>query len=95
MYDDSYNSYGGDPDAAVATMMGMVGVIALIGLAVTIFQIFLFWRIFSKAGYSGALSLLMLVPIANFVLIIWFAFAEWPVQRQAKLAVGGASPLVT
>ena len=24
-----------------------------------------FWKIFSKAGFSGALSLLMLVPLAN------------------------------
>lgn len=34
--------------------------------------------IFSKAGYSGWLTLLWLVPIANIVLFIWFAFfAKW------------------
>ncbi|MBI3437714.1 MAG: hypothetical protein HY054_03505, partial [Proteobacteria bacterium] len=45
------------------------------------FFIFCYWKIFSKAGYSGALSLLLLVPLANVVLIIWFAFAQWPVLK--------------
>jgi hypothetical protein len=26
----------------------------------------------------------MLVPIVNLILIIWFAFAEWPVIKQAR-----------
>jgi hypothetical protein len=29
----------------------------------------------------------MIVPIVNIILIIWFAFADWPV---VKLARGGA-----
>jgi len=39
------------------------------------------WRIVSKAGFPGALSLLMLVPLVNIVLLWVFAFVEWPVQR--------------
>lgn len=36
------------------------------------------WKIVSKAGYSGALSLLLFIPILN-VLLIWiFAFSKWP-----------------
>ena len=54
------------------------GLILLIILALTILP---FWKIFSKAGYSGAWSLLMLVPLVN-VLAIWiFAFSDWPVRR--------------
>lgn len=41
------------------------------------------WRIASKAGYSGAWSLLLLVPIINLVVIWIFAFMRWPAQRSA------------
>jgi hypothetical protein len=36
-----------------------------------------FGRIFSRAGHSQWLSLLMLVPLVNLIMIWWFAFAEW------------------
>jgi uncharacterized membrane protein YhaH (DUF805 family) len=34
--------------------------------------------IFRRAGRSGWLSLLMLVPLVNIVMIWWFAYAKWP-----------------
>jgi len=40
------------------------------------------WKIFSKAGFSGALSLLMLVPLANIIMLFYLAFAEWPALRK-------------
>ena len=40
-----------------------------------------FWRIFSKAGFQGALSLLMLVPIVNMFVPIYLAFTEWPALK--------------
>ena len=40
-----------------------------------------FWRICSKAGFRGALSLLMLIPIANIILTFYLAFAEWPALK--------------
>ena len=39
-----------------------------------------FWRIVRKAGFPGALSLLLLVPIVNVVVIWVFAFIKWPVE---------------
>lgn len=36
------------------------------------------WRIVSKAGYSGAWSLLALVPVLNLLLLWVFAFSRWP-----------------
>ena len=39
------------------------------------------WRITSKAGFPGALSLLLLVPLLGIVLIWIFAFVRWPVER--------------
>ena len=37
-----------------------------------------FWKIFPRAGWSSALSLLMLVPLLNFVLLWVLAFKRWP-----------------
>ena len=41
-----------------------------------------FWFIFSKAGYSKWLGLLMVVPIVNIVLLYYLAFSTWPSQRK-------------
>jgi hypothetical protein len=66
----------------------------LIYLVIMIVFIAAYWQMFKKAGYSGALSLLLLVPLANVVLILWFGFSEWPVVREnrelrGRLAGGG------
>jgi len=87
---------GYDPSSAqeaqqmVAAMGPFFAIFGLIMLVVFVFMIFCYWKIFSKAGYSGALSLLMLVPLANIILFIWFAFAEWPVLKGAS-GGGGVS----
>lgn len=39
------------------------------------------WQIWSKAGFNGAWSLLMFVPIVNIASFFYLAFAEWPVHR--------------
>ena len=62
----------------MSTFFATFGIVMLI---VCVFMIVCYWKIFSKAGYSGALSLLMLVPIVNLILFIWFAFAQWPVLK--------------
>jgi hypothetical protein len=80
-----YSQYGGDPNAAMAMMSGMMGMMLIVGLIFLVLWIFLWWKIFSKAGYSGALSLIFLasiIPLVGLivpiVLIGWFAFAKWP-----------------
>lgn len=40
------------------------------------------WKIFSRAGYCGALGLLMFVPLINLIMLCKLAFREWPVQRR-------------
>jgi hypothetical protein len=40
-----------------------------------------FWKIFGKAGFAPALSILMLIPFINLVMIFYLAFAEWPVFK--------------
>ena len=83
---NSYDTYGsGDPTAVFAAMAPFFAVFAIVGIAIFAFYIFLWWKIFTKAGFSGALSLInlaVLIPligwIAPLVLLIWFAFARWP-----------------
>ena len=37
------------------------------------------WRIFARAGFSGALSLLHLVPVVgNLIVMAILAFSDWP-----------------
>nr|WP_315398263.1 hypothetical protein [uncultured Duganella sp.] len=46
-----------------------------------LFYIIPLWKIVAKAGYSGAWSLLGLVPVLNFVMLWVFAFSAWPRER--------------
>jgi hypothetical protein len=41
------------------------------------------WRIAEKAGYSGSLGLLALIPVVNVVVLLVFAFGTWPIERSA------------
>jgi hypothetical protein len=65
---------------AISAVSSLVG--CVIGLAAFAFGILIYWKIFSKAGYSGARSLLLLIPIVNLVIICMFAFGEWPIQQE-------------
>jgi hypothetical protein len=44
-----------------------------------------FWRIFSKAGYPGWISVGMLLPVLNLLLMLYAAFSQWPVMRRASI----------
>jgi len=41
-----------------------------------------FWKIFTKAGFPGWLSLFILVPLANIITIFYVAFSEWPALKR-------------
>lgn len=45
-----------------------------------------YWKIFHKAGFSGWLSLLILIPSVNLIGLYVVAFSEWKV-RPAKVSV--------
>lgn len=36
-----------------------------------------YWQIFKKAGFSGPLSILMIVPLVNLILLYYVAFSDW------------------
>src|SRR5258708_1819176 len=64
------------------TLVTIILVSGIVGLVGIIFSVIIYWRIFAKAGYSGALGLLMLVPIANIVMLCILAFCEWPIYTE-------------
>lgn len=43
-----------------------------------------FWRLFAKTGRPAALALLMLAPVVNLGVMLWFAFTEWPVEAEIR-----------
>jgi uncharacterized membrane protein len=55
-----------------------------IAVLVVLFLFSIWWKIFKKAGYSGALGLLMFIPLINFILLLILAFSKWPIQRQLE-----------
>jgi len=58
--------------------MGPFGPIMMLVVAAVV--ILPFWFIFSKAGHSKWLSLLMVVPLVNLILLYFLAFSQWPSQ---------------
>jgi hypothetical protein len=58
-------------------------VLLLIYLVVIVLAIVGWYKILAKAGYSGWLALLALIPVVNFILFLVFAFSDWPHQRQS------------
>ena len=50
-----------------------IAIVGVIYLAMIIFFIVCYWKIWSKAGFNGAWSLLMLVPLVNLVAFAYLA----------------------
>ena len=56
----------------------VIGILLVFGGFVVVLP---FWMIFSKAGFSGWMSLTQIIPIVNVVALFYLAFAEWPIHR--------------
>jgi hypothetical protein len=67
-----------------AAFMGLMCAAWGVGLAVLVLAIICWWKIFEKAGYGGAMGLLMAVPIVNLVMFLVLAFGEWPVVQEMR-----------
>ena len=61
------------------------------GLLLGLLVVLPIWLIFSKAGFSGWWSLLMLVPGLNVVVLYVLAFADWPALHGAGPGPGRSS----
>ena len=78
--DMPYNNGTGTVDTGA--LAGIIISSVIFSLVAIIFAVVIYWRIFAKAGYSGALGLLMLVPIANIIMLCILAFGEWPIYKE-------------
>jgi len=65
-------------------MEDLIGFFVVGVFAITFFYLvgLVWWKIFSRAGYRGALGLLMFVPLINLIMICILAFKEWPIQHK-------------
>jgi uncharacterized membrane protein YhaH (DUF805 family) len=80
-------------NSTVTTLSGFLATLAfgyaIVLLAIFAFTIWVYWRIFTKAGYNGALSLLNLVPgVGPIICMIILAFGRWPIEDQLAILQG-------
>ncbi len=63
------------------------------GVAIWLVFVIAYIKIITKAGYSGWWILILLVPIANIVMLLVFAYKEWPIQRELAELRGWANQI--
>ncbi|MBV9718875.1 MAG: hypothetical protein JOZ77_06125 [Candidatus Eremiobacteraeota bacterium] len=77
--------------AATSAIAAFAFVYFIVIVALIVFSIWVYWRIFAKAGYNGALSLLNFIPgIGPIICMIILAFGRWPIEDQLAAAQGMA-----
>ena len=57
-------------------------ILSIISFLVVIITIWLFWKIFKKAGFPGPLGILMIIPFVNLIMLMILAFFEWPIYKK-------------
>lgn len=91
MQSDPFGGGGGaEPAVWISGIAGCV--MMLVGLAMAVLMVVAFWKIFSKAGFPGALALLTLLPIANVIVVLYLGFAEWPIHQELESYREGSPP---
>jgi len=77
----------------IRIVAGLLFIVIFLAIAVVPY-----WKIFEKAGFAPALSLLMIVPLANLIVLYYVAFAEWKPRPGAMIPppqwMGGPPPPV-
>ena len=72
------------------TLHMLTAMMAIMPLFLLIFVVIVmipYWMIWKKAGFSPWLSLLMLVPLANFIMLYVLAFSEWKVAPVSQVTM--------
>ncbi len=64
-------------------------VIVLVFIVPYVLIIYGGWNGVRRAGYKGAWSLILLLPLLNIIMLYVFAFATWPVERQQRNDTSG------
>lgn len=89
-YSSSYSSTDSEGALGAILALGVLWmvVIGIVILSVIVLQIVMLWRIIGKTGYSGGLSLLILIPglgsLAIFIVFLIMAFSKWPIERELE-----------
>ena len=65
----------------------------IVALAFWIVFLIAYIKIISRAGYSGWWVLIMFVPIVNIIMLLVFAYKEWPIQRELRELRGWANQI--
>ncbi len=75
-------------------IIGLVGGVFGCGLVAIVMALFIavWWKLIAKTGNSGALALLLVIPLANLGVMLFLAFSEWPLERRVKELEAGAQP---
>jgi uncharacterized membrane protein YhaH (DUF805 family) len=74
---------------AVQAMMVFMPIIILVFVVILLIP---YWMIWKKAGFSPWFSLLMFVPMVNFVMLYVLAFSDWKVVPVTQVAPGYYPP---
>ena len=77
--------------SAVSTTAIVVG--GLFAVAIWVIFLIAYVKIISRAGYSGWWVLVMFVPILNIVMLLVFAYKEWPIQQELRELRGWANQI--
>lgn len=85
--------YGAASAGVFATLFLIYGLFIVVVVA---FTLWVYWRIFAKAGYNGALSLLNLIPgVGPLICVLILAFGRWPIEDElAALRGANVSPVM-
>lgn len=66
-------------------MLRSIGLLELlIYAAVAVCVIWPMWKIYTKAGYPGFLSLGTVIPGINVILLLYLGFSDWPVRKELR-----------
>jgi hypothetical protein len=76
------HAHGFEPIAAVFILAILFVVLIVLGIVALV--VAAWCMIFKRAGYPWAMGLLSVVPIANFVIVLFLAFSKWPVEREVE-----------
>ena len=77
--------------SALSTTAVVIG--GIIAIAIWVVFLLAYVKIISKAGYSGWWVLIMFVPIVNIIMLLVFAYKEWPIQRELRELRGWANQI--
>lgn len=72
-----------------------IGLAVFFAVLLLLVPLFLFWRIFDKAGLAPALALVCLVPVVGYLIaLLILALSEWPAVKPAAPSAELLTPQV-